>query len=471
MRDGAGHFQSWRGQTPRGWLRQFVHGLSLPFHIVREVLRTPEAQRRYLRVCLTQTAATLLVALVFTGVNNSDNDSDDDVPRKNIQAQVEKQRKRADLLRQRARARAQAKDPKLEAAALATQRSAEALADGGSPLALAQAISALVQEATRSAAESAQQEHDASGTHGPQAGATPLEGEALPAPSTAPPHANADDERPHSKSPEADSDDGEDDNEDGADLDEAINAAANSLEARIDKPPSHGFTTGSLAFWAALFGTMHIAQWIVLALSRDYHTAIARDASLLTGVPPEDDDFSPRVRLNTVWLRSKLKRRIRALLHFAVGLPFAALVAAPFPFKHEVFTTLSSLWGLWWLCVYTTAKSARAWENPTPRDPWFLRGWDWVTTHVPGFRWGLPRAYGRLLRRLTQEVRSPMAAMERLPWSYAGLALVRFVGSVPPLKFFTRPLIPVSSAHLLVAQNASKPIAPEAISSAEATLE
>ncbi|MBJ6763132.1 hypothetical protein JGU66_20380 [Myxococcaceae bacterium JPH2] len=471
MRDGAGHFQSWRGQTPRGWLRQFVHGLSLPFHIAHEVLRTPEAQRRYLRVCLMQTAATLLVALVFTGINQSDSD-DDDAPPRNVQVRAEKQRKRAEAIRERAeaireraKARAQAKDPKLEAAALATQRSAEALADGGSPMALAQAVSALVQEATRSAEESARGEHEASGTHAPPPGGTPHEGE-IP---SAPPHATAVDEHLHEKAPEVDSDDSDDD-EDGADLDEAINAAANSLEAKIDKPPSHGFTTGSIAFWAALFGTMHIAQWIVLALSRDYHTAIARDASLLTGVPAEDDPFSPRVRLNTVWLRSKLKRRIRALIHFAVGLPFAALLAAPFPFKHEVFTTLSSLWGLWWLCVYTAAKSARAWENPAPADPWFLRGWDWVTTHVPGFRWGLPRAYGRLLRRVTNEVRSPMAAMEQLPWSYAGLALVRFVGSVPPLKFFTRPLIPVSSAHLLVAQKATEP-ATETAPAPEAALD
>jgi hypothetical protein len=125
-------------------------------------------------------------------------------------------------------------------------------------------------------------------------------------------------------------------------------------------------------------------------------------------------------------------------------------------FNYGVFTVLSTVWGLWWLTVYTAAKSARAWKDSAPPTPWFLRAWNWVTRHVPFMRWGLPRRYGATWTRVTQELFPPIACVERQPWAFAGLALVRLVGSVPPLKFFVRPLIPVASAHLLVAEETAR---------------
>ncbi|AEI65908.1 hypothetical protein [Corallococcus macrosporus] len=214
----------------------------------------------------------------------------------------------------------------------------------------------------------------------------------------------------------------------------------------------NGFSVWSLAFWAALFAALQLAQWVVIALSRDYHDAISRKASLLTGLEPEEEDVQPRVRLNVPWLRKKVKRRWRAFLLLMVGVPALVVVTLPFMCaSHAVFTTLFALWSAWWFVVFTAAKSARAWEPTTgpARPPWFLRAWTTLTTRVPGLRWGALQRYGASWGRRTEEVFAPVASAERYPWVFAGLSVVRFLGSFPPMKFFVRPLIPVASAHLL----------------------
>ncbi|MFP2961734.1 hypothetical protein ACLEPN_29010 [Myxococcus sp. 1LA] len=214
----------------------------------------------------------------------------------------------------------------------------------------------------------------------------------------------------------------------------------------------NGFSVWSLAFWAALFAALQLAQWVVIALSRDYHDAISRKASLLTGVEPEEQDFEPRVRVNFPWLRKKLKRRWRAFLLLMVGVPALFMLTLPFMCaSHAVFTALFTLWSAWWFVVFTAAKSARAWEPSTGpnRPPWFLRAWTTLTTRVPGLRWGALQRYGASWGRRTEEVFAPIASTERYPWVFAGLSVVRFMGSFPPMKFFVRPLIPVASAHLL----------------------
>ncbi|WP_426750686.1 hypothetical protein [Myxococcus sp. Y35] len=237
--------------------------------------------------------------------------------------------------------------------------------------------------------------------------------------------------------------------------------SADRLDAVDDAPASRsgdawwtvkGFSVWSLAFWAALFAALQLAQWVVIALSRDYHDAISRKASLLTGLEPEEEDITPRVRVNFPWMRKKLKRRWRAFLLLMVGVPALFVVTLPFVcFSHAVFTLLFTAWSAWWAMVFTAAKSSRAWEpsaGPT-RPPWFLRAWTTLTTRVPGLRWGVLQRYGASWGRRTEEVLAPVASTERHPWVFAGLAVVRFMGSFPPMKFFIRPLIPVASAHLL----------------------
>ncbi|MBZ4397023.1 hypothetical protein [Myxococcus sp. AS-1-15] len=221
-----------------------------------------------------------------------------------------------------------------------------------------------------------------------------------------------------------------------------------------------GFSLLSLPFWIALFAAMQLAQWVIIALSRDYHDVISRDASLLTRIEPEDEAFTPHVRLNVQWLRKKVQRRVRAMLLFAVGVPAAVFVASPLfctGLSGPLLTAITSLWGMWWLMVFTAAKSCRAWDEVEgQRPPWFLRAWTTLTTRVPGLRWGILQRYGAMWTQRTSEVYAPVASVERHPWAYAGLSLVRFVGSFAPLKFFVRPLIPVASAHILQHERARR---------------
>ncbi|MCP3060562.1 hypothetical protein LXT21_17405 [Myxococcus sp. K38C18041901] len=221
-----------------------------------------------------------------------------------------------------------------------------------------------------------------------------------------------------------------------------------------------GFSLIGLPFWIALFAAMQLAQWVIIALSRDYHDVISRDASLLTRIEPEDEAFTPHVRLNVQWLRKKVQRRVRAMLLFAVGVPAAVFIVSPLfctGLSSPLITVITSLWGVWWLMVFTAAKSCHAWDTVEgQRPPWFLRAWTVLTTKVPGLRWGILQRYGAMWTRRTSEVYAPVASVERHPWAYAGLSLVRFVGSFAPLKFFVRPLIPVASAHILQHERARR---------------
>jgi len=209
--------------------------------------------------------------------------------------------------------------------------------------------------------------------------------------------------------------------------------------------------------WAALFTALQVAQWIIIALSRDYHDAIGRDLSLRSGVPPEDAPLSPRVRLDMPWLRKKMQRRWRSLLAFSLGMPLMWFVRWLPVFGAAAFSLLVSVWGAWWFIVFTASKSARAWEVPNPRPPWFLRGLDWLAERVPLLRWGPLSTYRSLMARSTEYVYSPAATAERLPWAFTGLALARALAAVPLAKCFLRPLMPVAAAHLLEAERAMLP--------------
>jgi hypothetical protein len=227
--------------------------------------------------------------------------------------------------------------------------------------------------------------------------------------------------------------------------------------------PGNGrWLSRGLAFWGAMWGAMTIAQWIVIAFCRDYHEATSREAALLSGVAPEHPFVTPRVRVNFPWMQRKIERRLRAFRLFVTGLPLIFVLALFVPRTGVVSSVLASVWGMYWLVVATAAKSARAWEATNPPSPWFLRIWDWLTQRVIGFRWWLPRVYGRLWRKYTAVMFSPAAAFEDQRWEFAGLALARAIGSLPVVKIFVRPMIPVASAHLLASRAARSNAFPEA---------
>jgi hypothetical protein len=228
-------------------------------------------------------------------------------------------------------------------------------------------------------------------------------------------------------------------------------------------------------FWVALFGLMQLVQWVVIALSRDYHDAISREASLLTALEPEDGPLTPRVRVDMQWLRKKLSRRLRAFLVFLSGLPVLYAFTSPFPIRNQLLAVLVPAWSAYWLVVFTTARSAYAWKNNEAGEPWFLRGWSWLTTRVPGFRWRFLQRYGLFWANRTRDIFPPAAEMEKQPWAFAGLTAVELLAMLPLVKCFLRPFIPVAAGHLLVARQqaelAASPKHPEPPPAASSTAE
>ena len=222
--------------------------------------------------------------------------------------------------------------------------------------------------------------------------------------------------------------------------------------------------TREFQFWASLFAAMQIAQWVVIALSRDYHDAIGRDVSLLTAIEPEDEPLTPRPRIDMKWVLTRVKRYVRGMLVILAGLPVLYALTAPLPNTDTLLAILLPLWSGYWLVVFTTAKSAQAWKDSTAAEPWFLRGWNRLTTRVPGFRWAFLQRYGAFWANRTRELFPPASEMEKQPWAYSGLAVVRALAELPLLKCFLRPLIPVAAAHLIVTRRTADPAKPPDVS-------
>ncbi|RYZ36939.1 MAG: hypothetical protein EOO71_29925 [Myxococcaceae bacterium] len=469
-RSGAEHFQSVRGALPEGPIRQFFYGASLPFHIAKATLKDAPTRARYLRVTCLQTA----FLLALTGVWAANNFQE-----------AEKKSKRAEraarVLVPEAQARIEQRGRELEAAL-----NAKGPQGTGDTPSVSDAVSALIAEAV-SVGKAAGGESDEAATAAGDAAEEAAE-RARDAAQEAADRAREKEEQAaeragttgtaqsdDAKSDDAKSGDTEKTEED-EDLGEQVaaavraaleGAARDAVQARGEKgppiqkePQKKGFNIdvpqlrqgilflGSWEFWVLFFTSLSAVQWLIIALSRDFHTVMSREASLATGIKPEDPEIAPRVRLNVPWIRAKLKRRWRAFVLFALGFPAVAVITTPVCWNDVLFTSLSTAWGFWWLVVFTAAKSDRAWVSPVTRPPWYLRAWNRLARVLPFLRWGPFRWYEGMLTRKTEGVVSPIASVERQPWAFAGLALTRFVGTLPPFRCFTRPFIPVAAAHL-----------------------
>ncbi len=341
-------------------MRQFLHGLLLPFHLVNVLWADPAARRRYLRVGVLQAVAVIALTLTCHGGTRATNSAAERAVRK-IDPGALPPEDEEDLERERF---------KQEIKLAAKEFEREGIAQTG---------------AQEEAAEEAP-----------------------------------------------------------AGLKEEFKRLVKSIKNLAE--------TREFQFWASLFAAMQIAQWVVIALSRDYHDAISRDVSLLTSIEPEDEPITPRPRIDMKWVRTRVRRYVRGMMVVLAGLPVIYAFTAPLPHTDILLSVLLPLWSGYWVVVFTTAKSARAWTDSGAGEPWFLRGWTWLTTRVPGFRWAFLQRYGLFWANRTREMFPPAAEMEKQPWAFSGLAVVRVLSEVPLLKCFLRPLIPVAAAHLLVAR-------------------
>ncbi len=366
VRHGASVFHQRNVPLPANRLKQFVHGLCLPFHLGRALFEDRAARRSYLKVCGLQMLAVLALTLLFTGSG------------KGVVERVEQ----VETLEERVQHEA------AEARELARLEKALALAKRST-----QGRAAVEEAKVLAAVEEAHR----------------------------------------------------------------LTEKARKLR-RVEREAAkkERRTVKLVVYWAALFTALQVAQWIVIALSRDYHTAFSRELSLRAGLVPEDEELTPRVRLNLPWMRTKLGRRLRGLVVFALGMPPLWAIHLLVPGGKFLFSVLVTVWGAWWFLVFTAGKTARAWVEPDAREPWFLRGWNGLTARFALFRWALFGAYGSLLTTFSRPLFSPAATVERQPWTLSGLAVARALAVLPLFKCFLRPLVSVSAMYLLEQEAVSR---------------
>lgn len=190
-----------------------------------------------------------------------------------------------------------------------------------------------------------------------------------------------------------------------------------------------------------LFGTLTLVEGVVIALPREHHDQVGRDAALLAGTEPEDPEAAPRVRLDLRWLWNKVKRKVRGFRTFASGLPVMAVVLVVPVVGSYAYGAVTFVWSLYWLAVFAGAKSAKAWrETPPPREPLFIV----ALRRIPVLRW-----YAGLWSRQTKAVFAPCNRVEERPFELAGLAMARLLGTLPVLYLFFRPFFPVAAASIV----------------------
>jgi hypothetical protein len=227
------------------------------------------------------------------------------------------------------------------------------------------------------------------------------------------------------------------------------------------------FSRGT-ALISSLYGTLCMVEWMVIALSRDFHDELSRMASALVGVPPEDSPCVPRIRLDVRWLMTKLRRRLRGLAIFACGLPLIGMCAMV-PVIGDVLQWVAFAgWGLYWLAVFTVGRTAYAWAEPATLEPWYLRGAAAAVQSTPVLRWWLPTRFLAFWRRVTGTVTRPARLVEQMPFEAVGLALMRVLGGIPGVYLFLRPAMPVAAARALLERGLAKPTAlsPQALKDA-----
>jgi len=206
--------------------------------------------------------------------------------------------------------------------------------------------------------------------------------------------------------------------------------------------------------WSALYATVVGVEWVVIALSRDYHDGVSRDAARLTGLTPEDDAKTPRVRIDLKWIWKRLRDKARGFFVFASVLPLFGLISAIAGIGPYLSAALLTLWSVYWAGVFAASRTVHGWKNEDHApDPIFLRGWDRLTGRLPGaIRWA-PKTYGYLVRRSTRSLFAPASRLEARPWELTGLSLTRTLRHVPGLYLALRPFYAVAAAHVIVAHD------------------
>jgi hypothetical protein len=241
----------------------------------------------------------------------------------------------------------------------------------------------------------------------------------------------------------------------GVSLDAVVDAlaeAAEEEEEEVDETEAPTLLARTAAWWGALVTALLVAQWLVLALSRQFQEPIARDLSALARIEPEDEARTPRLVLDVKWLRKKLGQRIRGVVVLLAAIPalvpvfiLTAVLMVPW-----LGSALFFLWSAYWWCAFTAGRSARAWRNEHDAVPPFpVRWWLARTVGTFGFRWFGARWAGAFAVLLTRRDAPAAVEMERSFLRFVGLGLARFVTAFPAVRLAFRAAVDVAAAEAL----------------------
>ena len=226
----------------------------------------------------------------------------------------------------------------------------------------------------------------------------------------------------------------------------AIGGNVNGEDARA--PTLEVALKWSALLWSALIS----AQWVTLALTREFMNPVARALCGVAGITPEDDETPPRVHLDGKWLKKKVKQRLRGLLvllpGYATFVPIL-LVTRAVGLDNFVMPPLMFAWTFYWWCAFTAGRSARAWRDTSGTLPAPVRWWLARTQSTFGFRWFLPRWLGRFAVWASTPDSAPAVAMEHDPATFVGLGLARMLLSLPLLRLFFRVAVDMAAAEAL----------------------
>jgi hypothetical protein len=229
--------------------------------------------------------------------------------------------------------------------------------------------------------------------------------------------------------------------------------AADAAPEAAPPPPSFAKrmwtrATHSWAWFLALLTILSATEGVIVFFSRRWDDWLSFHASRLAAIRPEDEVAkTPKIALDFRWLYRKMKRRMRGYVVFAAGLP-ALLPLHLVPGAGTwLFTIAATIWGWYWLGVFSAAKSAHAWaDEERAVSPVPIRTLNERIS--PSFVFGPVRWYGRVWARITRGVNPASTTFERSPAAFLGLALARVILSLPGLYLFARPIVPVAAGRL-----------------------
>jgi hypothetical protein len=227
--------------------------------------------------------------------------------------------------------------------------------------------------------------------------------------------------------------------------------AGPTKSAGSGETPGHRVAEAISSGWAWIvwfIGIVSTTEAVVVFFSRRWDDWLGFHASAIARIRPEDPQpKTPKIEFDVRWLFRKLKRRIRGYVVFAAGVPLVYVFKLAPMIGGVLFGVGLTVWGWYWLAVFTAAKSAHAWaDDGVAPSPLLIRE---IRDRSAGQWWLAPfRLYGRLWGWLTRDVDSAAATFERSPSAYLGLALARIILAFPGVYLLARPIVPVAAGRL-----------------------